>query len=984
MKIVSRSRVPVAVALAAIFFVVTLVAVSYQQVAYAATFTVTNTNNSGAGSLRQAIIDAEAAAGADVIEFNIAGAGPHIIGLTTALPNMAQQITIDGCTEPDSDCSGFPAQPSVQVDFSAIATNSNGFGFFATADGSIVRGLSLVGNDASTLSNAIGIDDADNMIIEQNLIGLAIDGTANANRYGIVAYGTDNLQLGVAGRGNVISGNNTAGVISDPSPVDAVSNVTNFSMKGNWVGLGLDGVTPRPNTGSGTVVAGMYIGNGPANTGVVIGGPTVAERNVFAANGRASLELAPFSNVTIENNYFETTADGMNTVSAGLVGYGGAGHYSVVFNSGAQDAVDIRDNIFGNVGVPSVYSVGIGSSPTSATTNLTIQSNQFGIASDGVSPLRANNTDLYLAVSLGQAPAALVGGASASERNYFSNTTSGVNITTATGTRTENNYFNFDVNGNPINLPMATGVIVATGDSHEVVNNRIGRAAVGIQLNNAGLPVPTNTTLQGNYIGTTVDGTAKAVASNNTYGILLAANDTLIGGTTPAERNIISGNWVAIRFAGNRTTITGNYIGVAANGSTAIPNTNGAIWAAGATDAQIGGVNAGEGNTIANSTFGGVLVDETVSRSTGISIRGNSLYNNGTLGINLEPAPTTLNATPNDSGDGDTGGNNLQNFPLLNRVEVCDGSATQRGSLNSAASTTYLVDFYSTPGGFTNALWPDEGRTYHSTTSVITDGSGNATFALPGGTTNLSMTATDPSGNTSEFGSIREVSISDCVVTELFTQDHTPQLTGTIDISGITSPDVQITVAGQTVSATYDNGAGTWTVPDGTLSHIADGDYTVSIEVTDPISGITSVYTQANALHVSSGAINIGITPKTTDDNTPSLSGTVEDPTATIVVTIAGRSYTATNHGDGTWTLPNNVIQALARGTYDVVVTVTSGGDVFEATFVDALTITGGMVPRAPDTGVGQRRGAWLLFTVATLMLGAALLIVGRTLKQPR
>ncbi len=71
-----------------------------------ATFTVTNTNDSGAGSLRQAILDANALAGADTITFNIAGTGVHTITLTSALPTISGQVTINATTE--SDFAGTP------------------------------------------------------------------------------------------------------------------------------------------------------------------------------------------------------------------------------------------------------------------------------------------------------------------------------------------------------------------------------------------------------------------------------------------------------------------------------------------------------------------------------------------------------------------------------------------------------------------------------------------------------------------------------------------------------------------------------------------------------------------------------------------------------------------------------------------------------------------------------------------------------------
>src|SRR5512147_2663374 len=69
----------------------------------ATTFTVTSTNDSGAGSLRQAILDANANAGADTIQFAVSGAGCSggvcTIAPLTGLPLITSPVTIDGYTQ---------------------------------------------------------------------------------------------------------------------------------------------------------------------------------------------------------------------------------------------------------------------------------------------------------------------------------------------------------------------------------------------------------------------------------------------------------------------------------------------------------------------------------------------------------------------------------------------------------------------------------------------------------------------------------------------------------------------------------------------------------------------------------------------------------------------------------------------------------------------------------------------------------------------
>src|SRR5438876_296122 len=65
-----------------------------------ASFVVTTTADAGAGSLRQAISDANAAPGVDDISFNIPGTGVQTINLASPLPTVTDVVTIDGTTQP--------------------------------------------------------------------------------------------------------------------------------------------------------------------------------------------------------------------------------------------------------------------------------------------------------------------------------------------------------------------------------------------------------------------------------------------------------------------------------------------------------------------------------------------------------------------------------------------------------------------------------------------------------------------------------------------------------------------------------------------------------------------------------------------------------------------------------------------------------------------------------------------------------------------
>src|SRR5439155_15340604 len=133
------------------------------------------------------------------------------------------------------------------------------------------------------------------------------------------------------------------------------------------------------------------------------------------------------------------------------------------------------------------------------------------------------------------------------------------------------------------------------------------------------------------------------------------------------------------------------------------------------SDNTIGG-SATESNTITNNTQVGVTVKTSSGTATGNLISQNSIFSNGTLGIDLG----ANGVTANDAGDGDSGANNLQNFPLLTGA-FTDASSTigVNGTLNSTASSTFRIEFFANTSG-------DEGQRYLGDTIAYTNASGNA------------------------------------------------------------------------------------------------------------------------------------------------------------------------------------------------------------------------------------------------------------------
>jgi parallel beta-helix repeat protein len=195
----------------------------------------------------------------------------------------------------------------------------------------------------------------------------------------------------------------------------------------------------------------------------------------------------------------------------------------------------------------------------------------------------------------------------------------------------------------------------------------------------------TGNVVQGNFIGTDVTGTVALANPVSAFGIT-NATDNLIGGTEPGAGNIIAGGSLGgLRiitqevFGGSAADniIQGNFIGTDLTGTIELGNGGHGIELANTSGNIIGGTASGAGNIIAHSGEDGVFVES----GTNNTILGNTIHSNGSLGIDLG----TDGVNSNDSGDGDTGANNLLNFPVLSAVTASNIT----GSLNSAPNTTF-------------------------------------------------------------------------------------------------------------------------------------------------------------------------------------------------------------------------------------------------------------------------------------------------------
>jgi Domain of unknown function (DUF4214) len=246
----------------------------------------------------------------------------------------------------------------------------------------------------------------------------------------------------------------------------------------------------------------------------------------------------------------------------------------------------------------------------------------------------------------------------------------------------------------------------------------------GVTLQGEGFPGITGGTFVGNYIGLALDG---SVAGNTGPGLF--ADDyagVTIGGTNPADRNVISGNGgdgiqlgsIAV-VHGNYTTIEGNFIGTDPTGHSARANQGNGITVFSSGNNTIGGTTAGAANTIAFNSQSGVVIDGAIGLEDGAesfnTILNNSIFNNGFKGIVLQ----------------NSGNQNIP-APQLNFAVESPGSMTGSfqlqlgGVLNATPNVQYLIQVFAT----LNGVPAGQGQLFLGSMQVTTDANGFAAFTL--------------------------------------------------------------------------------------------------------------------------------------------------------------------------------------------------------------------------------------------------------------
>jgi CSLREA domain-containing protein len=299
-----------------------------------------------------------------------------------------------------------------------------------------------------------------------------------------------------------------------------------------------------------------------------------------------------------------------------------------------------------------------------------------------------------------------------------------------------------------------------------------------VRFTGAAIYLPSDgNTVTGNYVGT--DHTWTTTAGNG-RGISVPGTDNTIGGTTAAARNVIASNDTGVSLLGDGNHVLGNSIGTDPGGTRDLGNILQGVRITGNGN-EVGGAAAGEGNVIAFNGTSATGVD--VVSGIRNAILSNSIRDSVGLGIDLG----SDGVTPNDSGDADTGANNLQNFPVLTSAEKLGGTVVVDGGLDSIASTTFRLEFFHTPDcdGSQNG----EGDTLLGSTPVTTTPAGEASFSvtlpLAVATGFVTATATDAVGNTSEFSTCAAVATAGEAVAMNSPEECVPQADGgrTVDFS---------------------------------------------------------------------------------------------------------------------------------------------------------------------------------------------------------
>lgn len=556
----------------------------------------------------------------------------------------------------------------------------NSWGILASTSGN------LIGGDTPGARNVIsgntrGVEissvTATNNVVQGNYIGTDITGlipVGNAQIGVHIQAGATNNTIGGSttlpgtGRGNVIAGNTDDGIRLDSD--------NNFVF-GNLIGLGSDGSTIIPNSD------GVEVRGGNANT---IGGLTSDLRNVISGN--------QFRGITVNTDRLNNVIQGnfVGTDRSGLQGRGNGG-VGVQLNSSLSTVVGGPTSTTGT-GAGNVISGNLGSGIQFGgnSDNAIVQGNLIGLGVDGSTPIgNGGFAGVYIFGATG-AGDIQIGGDDGLSGNVISANPAGIIVrSTSIDVNIEGNHIGTDITGTLRRGNLSVGIAVqeqlvspvVIGGSSLQARNLISANDIGISIESGS----TNVDVLGNYIGTTLAGTA---ALGNRIGVRLAngAFENVIGGSNPTHRNLISGNSeIGLQIDGSDNDIQGNAIGTGVSETQVIGGGTGIVLVAGSNN-QIGGLAENEANVIAYQQVAGLrLLGNTGSQN---NLQRNRYVANLGPGIDGGPAGLTLN----DPGDLD----NAPNYPVMTQAVAENGELTIEGFADTGISFDLFLSSPSSSG----------------------------------------------------------------------------------------------------------------------------------------------------------------------------------------------------------------------------------------------------------------------------------------------
>jgi len=582
-------------------------------------------------------------------------------------------------------------------------------------------GIATLGNRADTIRgnlisgnalNGIGISgNTSNLLVEGNLIGTSVTGLAAiGNRAGVNSSG-QNIHI----LNNTISGNTDIGI---------QVNAGMIVVEGNRIGTDSFGSFPIANQNGIRLFGSNYI----------VGGSSPASRNIISGNTLIGINIngATTTGNLVEGNYIGTDWSGVLSISNGT---------GIWMNQGCFANVVQSNVVSGNNDDGILVSPRGGLAPHD---NI-IRRNRIGISPDGMTAV----PNFFNGIRISNSAGTVVGGTMANDGNIISgNLGNGISIDTSSGSVVAGNRIGLNEAGTMAIPNHGHGIAMIDADSNVIGNLNVESGNYIAGNDSAGIAILGSLAQQNrllvNFLGTSVAGNQTGVlirdGSHNTIGGIssgylnfimnnLENGVTIVGDSNRVEMNVISQN-------GSSSSPPGTGHGIVVRG-------NGNIIGR-APDSTIG--SGPDINIIKENRGSGIRIDS----GSGNAIWSNSIYSNDSLGIDLSPS----GVTKNDTLDSDSGPNGLQNFPLVDSLQVIGTTTRVFGRLESKPSESFKIDFY-TNEQCDQSLY-GEGKTWHQLALTTTGANGTGSFVVDLPVvldTNrvLTMTATDLNGNTSEF-----------------------------------------------------------------------------------------------------------------------------------------------------------------------------------------------------------------------------------------